>query len=344
MRGGSALWVSACVLAACSMDLSGLQRSHGGDGNFNPAIDPDAGAAGESGIGAAGAAGVAGASGMTSNAGAAGAAGASGKAATSAGAPSMPPGAAGSTPPPPPPAAGAPAAGAPAAGAPAAGAPAPEPEPLDVAGRTCGLPSLPCCMPGNTCDIGACLRGKCTPYAGFYARTSACTANPCGSRNAYTAGCNCPTGFQDTLLWSEAKTCEGGESGTTEVRSCTSGRIPGIAYGGAWVEGPDSSCNVGCRTPNPITGDCSCPVGAPALPMTVDTTGSSCPNASMTLQLCVDADAVAINFGGAYAVSQSTASGCGAPNPLTGTCSCAAEVTMAQSLHVGNWSIFVCNL
>jgi hypothetical protein len=321
------------------MDLSGLQRANGGAGNFNPAIDPDAGSAGESGIGGTGAAGAAGASGMTSDAGAAGAAGASGKVATSAGAASMPPGAAGSTPPPPPP-----AAGAPAAGAPAAGAPAPPPEPLDLAGRTCGLPSLPCCMPGNTCDIGGCLRGKCTPYAGFYARTTACGANPCGSRNAYTAGCNCPSGFQDTLLWTEAKTCEGGDPGTTEVRSCSSGRIPGIAYGGGYVEGPDANCNVGCRTPNPITGDCSCPKGAQALPMTVDTTGSSCPNASMTLQLCVDADAVAINFGGAYAVSQTAASGCGAPNPLTGTCSCTAEVTMSQSLHVGNWSIFVCNL
>jgi hypothetical protein len=78
--------------------------------------------------------------------------------------------------------------------------------------------------------------------------------------------------------------------------------------------------------------------------MTVDSPDGTCPGADTTLQVCIDAAATAGNFGGAYAVSQAAASGCGAANPLTGACSCPEGVTTPQSLHAGTWSIFVCNL
>jgi hypothetical protein len=346
---------SVFAFAACAIDLSGLQRA---DAGFNAAIDPDAATAGGGG-GAGGNAGTAGTSG-TSGAGSGGA-GATGKAGTgsagasdagaagrggttgiggagagstagttSTGGQSM--SAAGMTAPPP------------AAGAPAAGTPAPEPTDSGPPPRTCGLPGLSCCMPGNMCDVGACLRGKCTPYGGFYALTGACAVNPCVSRNAYTAGCNCPTGFADTLLWQEPGACDEGGSGTTDVRSCTSGRAPDIAFGGAWVQGPDSSCTVGCQTPNPMTGACSCPAMTQQISMTVDFVDATCPSASTTLQVCIDGEGMPVNFGGAYAVSQTAALGCGAANPLTAACSCPDAVTTPQRLHVGSWSIFVCNL
>jgi hypothetical protein len=78
--------------------------------------------------------------------------------------------------------------------------------------------------------------------------------------------------------------------------------------------------------------------------MIVDSPNGNCPGADTTLQICIDAEAMAGNFGGAYAVSQTAPSGCGAANPLTAACSCPEGVTMPQSLHAGIWSIFVCNL
>jgi hypothetical protein len=344
------------ALAACSIDLSELQRS---DAGFNPASDPDsgstgsggmdantagvaaAGSSGQAGTGTAGQIGKAGAGGAGSSAAGRGSAGAGGMSGTDvgtgAGAGAMSiagmTGTAGGS---------MPTAGStsqpPAAGQSAAGAPSIDPT------RTCGVPGLPCCNPGNMCDIGACLRGKCTPYGGFYANTGACSTNPCGSRNAYTAGCHCPVGFTDTLLWSEDGPCDEGGSGVTEVRSCTAGRTPGIAFAGAWVQGPDDSCSVGCQTKNPLTGMCTCPAGTQQLSMTVDLTNASCPDAGTTLQVCIEGEGMPVNFGGAYAVSQSAPLGCGAANPLTAACSCPAEVMTPQSLHTGSWSIFVCNL
>lgn len=348
----SLILTTSLACAACSIDLSGLQRK---DSGFNPAIDPDASTAGAGGNdeGQAGSSGEAGSSGASSagasgqaTAGESGSGGAGSGGTGGAGAIALPIAGATST-------AGQtsmPIAGMsappPAAGAPAAGSAAPEPTDSGLPPRTCGLPGLPCCNPGNMCDLGACLRGKCTPYGGFYARTAACAINPCGSRNAYTAGCNCPTGFNDTLLWQETEACEGdaGDTGVTEAHSCTAGRVPDIAFGGAWVEGPDDSCTVACQTPNPLTGACTCPARTERVAMTVDIPETSCPDTAVTLQVCIDSDGAPVNFGGAYAVSQSAPLGCGAANPLTAACSCPPEVTMPQSLHVGSWSIFVCNL
>ena len=215
--------------------------------------------------------------------------------------------------------------------------------PSSVPRRTCGVTGLPCCTPGNTCDLGACLRGKCTAYGGFYAETTGCTQNPCGSRNAYTAGCSCPLGFDDTLLWRRVEVCDLGDA-TTEVRSCTAARTPETIFGGVWVEGPDASCKLGCRTANPVTGQCGCPAGTQAVGLTVDLPSDNCPNTNLTLQLCINAGGKLANFGGGYALSQSAALGCSAPNPLTGSCTCPEQVTTPQSLHVGSWSVFVCNL
>jgi len=343
--GGSSVLFSLAALAfaACSIDLSALQRT---DAGFNPAIDPDAAAAGSAGTGGTGGSDAgpptAGTSGMgaaqsgTGSAGEPSKNGESGKSSSppvagadgGAGAPAPVAGSSGSSPPPPP----------------AAGAPALEPEPTGNPPKTCGLPGLPCCTPGSQCDVGACLRGKCTPYGGYYGKTEACSAAPCTSRNAYTAGCVCPSGFTDTLLWQELRACDAGGSGVTEVRSCTAGRTPGIAFGGAWVQGPDGNCTISCLAPNPLTGQCTCPAGTAQVSMNVDIPIASCPNAETTLQMCTDGAGKPVNFGGAYAVSQTASFGCGAANPLTDECSCPEGATTPQSLHVGSWSIFVCNL
>lgn len=209
--------------------------------------------------------------------------------------------------------------------------------------RTCGVTGLPCCMPGNTCDLGACLRGKCTAYGGFYAKKDGCTQNPCSSRNAYTAGCACAAGFDDTLLWKRGESCDTGDA-TTEVRSCTAARTPETTFGGVWVQGPDGSCKPSCRTPNPLTDSCACPDGTNALALPVDSVDAACPNSPLTLTLCINAAGMPQNFGGAYALSQRASLGCSAPNPLTGACSCPPDASTPQSLHVGSWSVFVCNL
>ena len=245
-------------------------------------------------------------------------------------------------------------AGQPAAGAKpplatgSGGSPAEQPARSGAGGsatvrRTCGLTGLPCCMPGNTCDLGACLRGKCTAYGGFYARQAGCTQNPCTSRNTYTAGCGCPMGFEDTLLWQRSLTCDTGEA-ATEVRSCTAARTPETAFGGVWVQGPDPACKPSCRTPNPLTDGCGCPDGTRPLALTVDEPTPACVGSSYTLQVCIDAAGTALNFGGAYATSQRAANGCAAANPFTGACTCPPEVNAPQSLHMGDWSVFVCNL
>ncbi|HET6335117.1 MAG TPA: hypothetical protein VFG30_17960 [Polyangiales bacterium] len=58
----SLIVTTSCVFAACSIDLSGLQRT---DAGFNPATDPDAATAGASGTeGAAGESGSSGTSGQ----------------------------------------------------------------------------------------------------------------------------------------------------------------------------------------------------------------------------------------------------------------------------------------
>ena len=310
-RSNARRWLctGAIALAGCSIDLSTLQRTGAaGEPSTSPATDPGgAGGAGSSGAGSGGAG---------SSASGAGASAGSGGAGTSSGG--------------------------------SGGVRAPQPAGESGAApvtpqRTCGVTGLPCCMPGNTCDLGACLRGKCTAYGGFYSETSACTQNPCISRNTYTAGCNCPLGFDDTLLWKTYEVCDAGEA-TTEVRSCTAARTPETIYGGAWVEGPDANCTLSCRTANPVTGECGCPNGTDAVALTVDVPGTNCPNTNLTLRVCINAAGKLANFGGAYALSQSAALGCSAANPLTNSCSCPEGVTMPQSLHVGSWSVFVCNL
>lgn len=308
MRRGAAIGVlGGLMLAGCSMDLDALRRAD----DVDPAKNPDVAGAGARAADstAAGAGDSAGTGTRTGESGVAGSAVAGSMSAAGGG------------------------GGAPVDSKPASGNPP----------RTCGLPGLACCA-GNLCDIGECLRGKCTPYGGFYAHSEACSAEPCTSRNAYTAGCACPMGFADTLLYTSQTTCDDGILAASEVRSCTSGRTPGIAFAGVWVEGPDDRCTKRCLTPNPLTGACNCPAGSQSIALNADTGDSGCPNASMMLQLCIEANGEPINFGGAYAVSQTAALGCSAPNPLTAACSCPDAVGKPQSLHVGNWSIFVCNL
>ncbi len=315
--------VIACslALAACSMDLGVLQRPREGSDPPNPATDPGGtgGVAGMTGAGAGAAAAASGGAGA-GDAGAGGASGGGG--------------------------AGAPAAGSGGASGQGgsnlqggSGGPSKPPR------RTCGLVGLPCCTPGNTCDLGACLRGECTAYGGFFAFTrGSCEAvDPCESRNAYTAGCSCPSGFDDTLLYRTIEQCDLREV-STEVRSCTAARTPETMFGGVWVEGPDGNCTRSCRTANPVTGQCGCPDGTQALSLNVDSTTPECPGAEWTLQVCINADGEPLNFGGVYALSQSAAEGCSAANPATGGCTCPEGATTPQSLHVGSWSVFVCNL
>lgn len=225
-------------------------------------------------------------------------------------------------------------------------APQPDETPIDLAGRTCGVVGLPCCKPGNVCELGACLRGQCTPYGGLYARSSECHTAPCPSRNAYTAGCGCPAGFDDSLLWETDQPCSNATA-AVQVHACTATRTPEMAFGGLWVEEKSAStCEVECSAPNPYTAACSCPAGTRALTIGAGIPGGPCGDAARTLALCANQDGAPLNFGGFYALSSAASDGCGLPNPLTGSCVCPRSEPGAaplQNLQVGEFSVFVCN-
>jgi hypothetical protein len=295
------------LLASCSIDVGELQEDKSGAGGSNVAASAARGGAGSG----------------------------------AAGTPLAPSGGAGAagSPPTRPPDAGSGGAGASAGSGGSGGEDNPR--------RTCGVVGLPCCNPGNICDLGACLRGKCTPYGGFYARSSDCSVDPCSSRNAYTAGCSCPFGFDDTILWHGESDCENTGSVSTEVRSCTSDRTPEMGFGGVWVKEPiGASCSVSCTAPNPATSRCGCPSGSSEFAIEGASGVVNCGDANMTFALCMNPNGMPLNFGGAYALSATAPDGCAAPNPFTGGCTCpqADAVPAPQNLHVGGYSIFICNL
>lgn len=196
---------------------------------------------------------------------------------------------------------------------------------------TCGVLGSPCCDPGQTCDLGACLRGMCVSYGGAFGTMSGCSP-VCQSRNTYTAGCSCPRGFSPSPVMDVRASCDGAAT-VASVSLCTStDRTAPTDYAGAWLE--TFGCGAGCQRANPYTGGCSCPFGSVAVEMDVEVT-TSCGTTPATLGVCVDASEPAATFGGAYQLGAGGAPGCTRPNPRTGSCSCPSDAT-AQTMPVIN--------
>jgi hypothetical protein len=82
----------------------------------------------------------------------------------------------------------------------------------------------------------------------------------CRSSNPMTGACTCPTGTTrvDLRTLVETDLCP-----TTPVMStwavCLSTTAPLATFGGAYQQDDPVAGGVGCRTPNPKTGACSCP-------------------------------------------------------------------------------------
>ncbi|MDH5490377.1 MAG: hypothetical protein OEY14_00240 [Myxococcales bacterium] len=210
---------------------------------------------------------------------------------------------------------------------------------------SCGLPGLPCCTPDARCGLGTCLRGRCAAFGGLQIRSPSC-ADPCPSRNLYTAGCSCPRGFEEGAPTEIQIVCDGTMAGA-ELSFCAgAGRLPGSDYGGSFLLLLE--CGGGCARPNAFTGSCSCPSGSSPIRTRLEVP-SSCGPADAELVLCIQAEAPTITFAGAYQLGTSPGPGCGPENPLTGACVC-PEGSATQILPVvsdrGSASvtpIFVCS-
>lgn len=171
---------------------------------------------------------------------------------------------------------------------------------------TCGLPGLECCSEGLACEVGACLRGRCSASSGAVAEASGC-GDPCGARNPFTAGCSCAMGFERSDVGELLGECRDGSPTTLSLGFCDGG------YGSAFVE-LDPECG-GCATPHPLTGACMCPAGQLALRFRAGRATASCGDSFATLGFCVDPS-------GRGAYQRDPLAGCVTPNRATGGCTC----------------------
>src|SRR5262249_52358842 len=151
-------------------------------------------------------------------------------------------------------------------------------------GASCGEVGQSCCMPGNTCTEGACLRGHCTPFGGFYAEQNGCGSNPCSVRDPYTAGCACPSGFSPTTVLHSAESC-GADAGSGELElvACSADGSEASAFGGAWLARGGTSCSDECIYPNTTNQRCACPAGAGALRLELAAQDGMCPGSDASL-------------------------------------------------------------
>ncbi|MBI5548664.1 MAG: hypothetical protein HY901_32685 [Deltaproteobacteria bacterium] len=223
-----------------------------------------------------------------------------------------------------------------------------------VAGTPCEIPNATAACDGAgscavaTCDAGFVpFLGGCSSFGGgFQTNDSACLS--CGAPNALASGCACPAGFTDQRLRSVSDCAGEGTYVGTWMHLCQAAAFSGETdYGGAWQEDLDATCGAGCRSPNPVTGACSCPNGTVALVATALTDSVACPTEILgtRIALCVNTSAPITRFGGAYQVDDTAPSGltCRAPNPRTGACSCPAgtSVKLRVRLKAGSGSIDV---
>lgn len=189
---------------------------------------------------------------------------------------------------------------------------------------------------------------------GFYTNTSPLAAPPFGDcpvcpddgANPATGSCSCPPWFGLVQPLAVVSDCAYRHGATPAIENpplrpaaiglClpmghAGGSSVDAGPGGAWQQDPGGSGSGRCRSPNLITGSCSCPAGyaevkmGVAAPRTMPADGATAIEPS-TAVLCVPATSRQ-GFGGAYQVldpvhAVKPAQRCAAPNPATGNCSC----------------------
>lgn len=86
-----------------------------------------------------------------------------------------------------------------------------------------------------------------------------CTAG-CRMPNPRTGACSCPSGSQPIVLRTLVDTSCGNIIGSSLVL-CHAAAAPITTFGGAYQLDDAVAGSLGCRTPNPRTGACTCPAG-----------------------------------------------------------------------------------
>lgn len=211
-------------------------------------------------------------------------------------------------------------------------------------GATCGLVGLPCCRPDNRCDIGACLRGECSAYAGAFATREGCTTAMCSDRDPYSAGCACPQGFLEVTAAPLATTCDDGSPAQKVLSVCQSERTDASGWGGFWLRSGGPACGSSCVVSNPYTEDCSCPAGMALLTAPVSLGATGCAGDVATLGVCMRSGLTTGRFAGGYVLTAGAGNGCGTPNPDTGLCTC-PPAAMEQRITLGGGvTVGLCSL
>jgi hypothetical protein len=207
---------------------------------------------------------------------------------------------------------------------------------------TCGYIGGACCSPGNTCDTGACLRGKCVIFGGAYQNASGCSSDY-QTRNPYTAGYSCPSGFTAESDVTLAFDCGDSAEHHAPLSICTVDSQEDGDWMGVWLKteaaGP---CKSTCVVPNIHTDTCRCPSESVEIALRTSVASSCSTSQPGTIVFCLSSSIPTASFAGGYQTAASATGGCGAPNPLTGFCSCPEGAT-DQEIKTAGGTFHVCN-
>ena len=148
-------------------------------------------------------------------------------------------------------------------------------DPPDAIVPDCGRPGMPCCAPLNDCDVGLCLRGVCSSFAGAFSEVPSCT-RVCDNPNPIVAGCSCPPGFAtERIDGLNGRGCGLLDTAPRNIGLCTAGGLSFGDYTGFWMSASeDAECAAECLNPHPSTADCSCPEGTITLAFDMDAPSS----------------------------------------------------------------------
>ncbi len=107
--------------------------------------------------------------------------------------------------------------------------------------------------------IHACSAPVPGDYQGVFEKDDNAPNNQgCRAKNPYTNDCTCPAGATTILLRTLVDVAGGGIIGS-HIGVCA--KPGGTTFGGAFEKDDGVPGGIGCRTPNPTTGVCSCPAG-----------------------------------------------------------------------------------
>lgn len=191
------------------------------------------------------------------------------------------------------------------------------------------------CCPGQRCDQGGCVAGRCAAFGGVYSLKDIdeaerlCVGNPLAG-----GGCACPEGFVDLFLDDYDYMTDEGSGFSQQIHVCNPPEsVPGGDFDGAWTVRTDPENNGDCAelcTPNPASEMCGCNEGV-ALQSYEGAHFQRGPvDCGRTLDLCYGPDAEPFTFAGSYFFYTSDRRWCAdigpeqqcVPNPVTGDCSC----------------------